>query len=56
MGKGKLEMNNFWVALSLGLVIASLVVAILAMPLAAAMYLVLLAIFIVLFMGVKSPW
>ena len=42
-------MAGFWVLLALALVIASIVIAVLGIQLAAAMWLVLLAIFIVLF-------
>jgi hypothetical protein len=37
-------------------VIASIVIAVLGIQLVAAMWLVLLAIFIVLFTGARSPW
>ena len=49
-------MAGFWAVLSLALVIASIVIAVLGIQLAAAMWLVLLAIFIVLFTGARSPW
>jgi hypothetical protein len=49
-------MAGFWAALALALVIASIVIAVLGIQLAAAMWLVLLAIFIVLFTGARSPW
>jgi hypothetical protein len=49
-------MAGFWAVLALALVIASIVIAVLGIQLAAAMWLVLLAIFIVLFTGARSPW
>ena len=44
-------MAGFWAVLALALVIASIVIVVLGIQLAAAMWLVLLAIFIVLFTG-----
>lgn len=45
-----------WAIIALCLVITSVIVVVLGMQLAIAMWLVLLGIFIVLFTGAKSPW
>jgi hypothetical protein len=49
-------MRHIWAIIALSLVISSIVLIALGIQIAMAMYLVLLAIFILMFFEVRTPW